>query len=158
MAGKQIHRGPRLDSAPMGFDRNVFVNCPFDDDYLPILRALLFTVTYLGFQPRIALESRDSGQSRIDTITALIRESKYAIHDLSRIKVREVQPKQLIWLRGVRCRSPCGARLGTTGPATLPRIVQGSRSISERATCKSRSSSANDVCTVSQTISRLMSK
>jgi hypothetical protein len=70
----------------MGFDRNVFVNCPFDEEYRALLRPLLFTVIYLGFEPRIALESLDSGRPRIEKIIGLIKESKYAIHDLSRIK------------------------------------------------------------------------
>jgi hypothetical protein len=70
----------------MAFDRNVFVNCPFDDDYLPLLRPLLFCLVYLGFSPRIALESLDSGRPRFDKIVSLVRESKYAIHDLSRLQ------------------------------------------------------------------------
>lgn len=70
----------------MSFERNVFVNCPFDDKYLPLLRPLLFTIIHLGLSPRIALEDLDSGQPRIQKILALITESKYAIHDLSRIK------------------------------------------------------------------------
>lgn len=73
----------------MAFNRNVFINCPFDDGYQPLLRPLLFTVYYLGFQPRIALESRDSGRPRIDRIVQIIHESKYAIHDLSRIRATE---------------------------------------------------------------------
>lgn len=40
----------------MGFESNVFINCPFDDEYKPLLRALLFSVIDLGFEPRIALE------------------------------------------------------------------------------------------------------
>jgi len=70
----------------MTFEKNVFVNCPFDDKYLPLLRPLLFTITYLGFRPRIALESLDSGEARIRKIVSLIEESKYAIHDLSRLR------------------------------------------------------------------------
>lgn len=69
----------------MGFERNVFVNCPYDEGYRLILEPVLFTISYLGFEPRIALESRDSGQPRIEKIRSLIRESKYSIHDLSRI-------------------------------------------------------------------------
>jgi hypothetical protein len=72
----------------MAFDRNVFINCPFDDGYMPLLRPLLFTVYCLGFQPRIALESRDSGRPRIDKIVELVHESRYAIHDLSRIQAK----------------------------------------------------------------------
>jgi hypothetical protein len=70
----------------MGFDRNVFVNCPFDDDYKPLLQPLLFTIFYLGLNPRIALESLDSGRPRFEKIVALIRESRYGIHDLSRLQ------------------------------------------------------------------------
>ena len=70
----------------MGFERNVFINCPFDDDYMPLLRPLLFSVYALGFEPRIALERFDSGRPRIDKIVALISASKFAIHDLSRIR------------------------------------------------------------------------
>ena len=70
----------------MPFDRNVFVNCPLDDRYLPLLRPLLFTIIYLELNPRIALERLDSGEPRISKIISLIRESKYAIHDLSRLK------------------------------------------------------------------------
>src|SRR2546423_1738443 len=68
------------------FEHNVFINCPFDREYYSLLRPLLFTITYLGFNPRIALESSDSGEMRIEKICALIKSSKYSIHDLSRLK------------------------------------------------------------------------
>lgn len=74
----------------MDFDNNVFINCPFDEEFYPLLRPLLFTVIYMGLNPRIALESLDSGLPRIQKILTLINESKYAIHDLSRIKARRV--------------------------------------------------------------------
>jgi hypothetical protein len=70
----------------MAFNTNVLVNCPFDRKYLPLLRPLLFTIIYLGFKPRIALESLDSGEARIRKIITLIENSKFAIHDLSRLK------------------------------------------------------------------------
>ncbi|MFL6236225.1 MAG: hypothetical protein ACJ76N_24045 [Thermoanaerobaculia bacterium] len=38
------------------FEKNVFINCPFDDGYRPLLRPLLFTILHLGFNPKIALE------------------------------------------------------------------------------------------------------
>jgi hypothetical protein len=68
------------------FDKNVFVNCPFDSEYIPLLRPLLFTILYLGFEPRIALESSDSGFPRLEKLLNLIAESKYSIHDLSRMQ------------------------------------------------------------------------
>ena len=72
----------------MEFERNVFVNCPFDDEYMGLLRPLLFTVIYLGYKPRIALEALDSGSPRVEKIAKLVRESKYGIHDLSRLKAK----------------------------------------------------------------------
>ena len=68
----------------MSYERNVFVNCPFDEQDVPLLRPLLFTIIYLGLSPRISLESADSGEVRLEKIVRLIRESKYSIHDLSR--------------------------------------------------------------------------
>lgn len=70
----------------MAFEQDVFVNCPFDDDFLPLLRPILFTIIYLGFTPRIALERLDSGEVRLAKIISFIQESKYGIHDLSRLK------------------------------------------------------------------------
>lgn len=69
-----------------GYESNVFINCPFDDKYLALLRPLLFTVVYLGYRPRIATERSDSGENRLDKICELIRQSKFSIHDLSRLK------------------------------------------------------------------------
>ncbi len=74
----------------MGFNENVFINCPFDEAFFPLLRPLLFTVIYVGLNPRISLESMDSGKPRIQKIVSLIEESKYGIHDLSRIKAEKV--------------------------------------------------------------------
>lgn len=73
----------------MAFEDNVFVNCPFDEKYYPLLRPLLFTVIYLGFTPRLALERADSGEARIEKILELISDSKYGIHDLSRIQAEK---------------------------------------------------------------------
>jgi hypothetical protein len=68
------------------FERSVFINCPFDDDFAPILQAIAFCVTDLGFSPRLAPENGDNAASRLDRILTLIRESKYSIHDISRCK------------------------------------------------------------------------
>jgi len=73
----------------VNFTRNVFVNCPFDNAYLPLLRPLLFTVIYLGLKPRIAFESLDSGKPRIDKIVKMIKASRLAIHDLSRCQAEK---------------------------------------------------------------------
>jgi len=74
----------------LAFEKKVFVNGPFDNDFYPLLRPLLFTVIYLGLKPRIALEESDSGRLRIEKIIRLISESQFAIHDLSRIEAKSV--------------------------------------------------------------------
>jgi hypothetical protein len=61
-------------------------DCPFDPEYFPLLRPLLFTIVYLGYSPRIASERSDSGENRLTKICELISESKFGIHDLSRLK------------------------------------------------------------------------
>ena len=69
------------------YGRNVFVNCPFDKEYEEIFRAILFTVHRCGFVLRCAKEFEDSGSIRIKNIIRLIDESKFAIHDLSRVNI-----------------------------------------------------------------------
>lgn len=66
--------------------KNVFINCPYDRSYRPILLPILFTVKFLGFNPRLAMESSDSGSMRINKILGLIKNCPYAIHDLSRLR------------------------------------------------------------------------
>lgn len=73
---------------PVAFENSVFINCPFDPEYKPLLNALLFTLIKFGFIPRIALESSDSGVLRITKILEMIKESKYSIHDLSRLQAK----------------------------------------------------------------------
>lgn len=67
------------------FHKNVFVNCPFDDNFRQLLLGVVFTIKYFGFIPRLSLQRADSSENRIDKITGLIKESKYGIHDLSRL-------------------------------------------------------------------------
>ena len=68
------------------FDQSVFINCPFDSEFHPILRTLIFTIKKIGFIPRISLERNDSGEVRLHKIKELIESSKFGIHDLSRSK------------------------------------------------------------------------
>lgn len=72
------------------FEHQVFINCPFDSDYLQLLKPLLFSVRRLGFFPRIASERLNSGEVRLEKIKELVESSKYSIHDLSRSKASKV--------------------------------------------------------------------
>lgn len=75
--------------ADEGFAQNVFVNCPFDADYEPILQAILFCIVRFGLRPRIATERANAGEARLDKIIELIESSRYSIHDLSRCQARQ---------------------------------------------------------------------
>lgn len=67
------------------FQKGVFINCPFDTEYRQLLLSGIFTVKYLGFVPKLSLQSSDSGTTRLANIVTLIEGSKFGIHDLSRI-------------------------------------------------------------------------
>jgi len=69
------------------YRQNIFVNCPFDDDYWPLLHAAIFCIFDCGYLPRSALEKSDSGQSRIDKIYDLVATSKLGLHDISRTEL-----------------------------------------------------------------------
>ena len=71
----------------VNYQRNVFINCPFDSQYDGLLNAVNFTVQKCGFLLRCAKEFEGSSNIRISNIIRLINESKYAIHDLSRVTV-----------------------------------------------------------------------
>lgn len=81
---------PRRKPAP---SQSVFINCPFDDDYRPILRAIVFTVISSGYHPRCALDSTDGAEIRIAKIAGLIGECDWGIHDLSRVEVVDGVPR-----------------------------------------------------------------
>ena len=69
-----------------GYSRNIFINCPYDKRFVPMLKAMMFTVILCGYEPRLASEKSDSLELRLNKIRNLIRQSKYTIHDLSRMK------------------------------------------------------------------------
>lgn len=70
------------------YDKNVFINCPFDAEYDPILQSILFCILYLGFEPRIASTQNNSAENRLANIVDLIKSAKLSIHDLSRCEAK----------------------------------------------------------------------
>lgn len=70
--------------ATINYSNNVFINCPFDDEYLELRNALIFTIFDCGFIPRCALEEDNGGNIRFEKIKKIIKESQFGIHDLSR--------------------------------------------------------------------------
>lgn len=76
----------------MGFENNIFINCPFDKSYIDdILKPILYVFVKNGLSPRLSLEVSDSGQVRLQKITEIIKSCKYSIHDLSIVKSKKAK-------------------------------------------------------------------
>jgi hypothetical protein len=71
------------------YSRNVFLNCPFDDEYQQMFYAMIFTIYNCGYFPRCAMEIEDGGETRISKIFNIISECKFGIHDISRTELSE---------------------------------------------------------------------
>ena len=67
--------------------RDVFINCPFSDDYREHFRAIVFTVIRSGFTPRCARERDDAGEVRYEKICRIIGECAFGIHDISKTEL-----------------------------------------------------------------------
>ncbi len=71
------------------YNDNVFINCPFDDNYIPLLNAMVFTIYDCGFIAKCALEADDTSEVWIEKIYNLIANSRYGIHDISYAQLDE---------------------------------------------------------------------
>ena len=78
-----------VDVIMSGHQKDIFVNCPFDVEYAPMLEALLFVIYVCGFKPRCALEKSNSAKVRIDKIYSIIEECPFGVHDISRTELNE---------------------------------------------------------------------
>lgn len=68
-------------------DKNVFINCPFDIEYIPILQSISFALLFLGYIPRCSLEASEPGlYVRLNQIIKIISECRFGIHDISRVE------------------------------------------------------------------------
>src|SRR4051794_260570 len=70
--------------------RDVFINCPFDDDFAAGFRALVFGVIACGFRARCAREMDDGTETRIDKLYRIIEQCRFGLHDLSRTELDSV--------------------------------------------------------------------
>ena len=106
----------------MSFEKNVFINCPFDPAYAALLRPIVFTVLWFGLEPRLASERLNSAEPRIAKIVELIRAAKFGIHDLSRIQAME--KGDLFRLNmPLELGIDLGSRLFGNGPLTGKRVL-----------------------------------
>jgi hypothetical protein len=78
------NRRPAIGRPAATYAGDVFINCPFDEDYRPIRDALTFAVFACRLRPRCALEANNGAMTRIDKIVELIRDCRWGIHDISR--------------------------------------------------------------------------
>ncbi len=76
---------PSATATGVAHARAVFVNCPFDSAFEPSMDAIIFTIVCCGFEPRSALETDRTSESRMTRIVNALRGSHLSIHDLSRI-------------------------------------------------------------------------
>src|SRR5215469_15133347 len=72
---------------PLDYNQNVFINCPFDEKYKSLFRAIVFAVYDCGFVSRCALEEDDGSQIRLQKIYDIIASCRLGIHDLSRVQL-----------------------------------------------------------------------
>ncbi len=66
------------------YNDQVFINCPFDGQYVNLFRGCIFTILDAGFVPRCSLEVDDATQFRLAAIIEIIQDCRYGVHDLSR--------------------------------------------------------------------------
>jgi hypothetical protein len=71
---------------------SVFLNVPYDAKFENLFLAYIVGISAFGFTPRATLEI-PFGQRRLDRILSLIRQSRYSIHDLSRVQLDRNAPR-----------------------------------------------------------------
>jgi hypothetical protein len=79
-------------SKPKADPGSVFLNIPYDAAFQNLLLAYIAAISAFGFAPRATLEI-PFGQRRLDRILILIRQSRYSIHDLSRVQLDRNSPR-----------------------------------------------------------------
>jgi hypothetical protein len=90
MATRKPARQIRNARKPKGA-AEVFLNLPYDPAFENLLLAYIAAISAFGFTPRATLEI-PSNRPRLDRILALIQQSEYSIHDLSRVELDRTAP------------------------------------------------------------------
>lgn len=103
MAPKPIKKHPA--AKPRVDKDSVFLNIPYDPAFEKLFLAYVAGVSAFGFTPRATLEI-PFGERRLDRILALIRQSRYSVHDLSRVQLDRKAPRTPRFTPGL-CASPC---------------------------------------------------
>lgn len=69
------------------YTEQVFINCPFDEEYRPLFQALVFAISACGMVARSALEVDNGAEVRIEKIVRIIGECCHSVHDISRVEL-----------------------------------------------------------------------
>ncbi len=72
-----------------GHDLDVFINCPFDEEFKRLFEAIHFTIAACGYTARCALEEDDGADIRFNKLVRMISECPKSVHDLSRTELSE---------------------------------------------------------------------
>ena len=63
-------------------NKNVFINCPYDNEYRPLMHILIYMVCKFDHKPKLAGMYADA-DDRMTKILKMIKESEIGIHDIS---------------------------------------------------------------------------
>ena len=89
---RKLVKERRRAATPRVREEDVFLNVPYDAEFENLLLAYIAGISAFGFAPRATLEI-PFGQRRLDRILSLIRQSRYSIHDLSRVQLDRNAPR-----------------------------------------------------------------
>lgn len=67
----------------------VFVNCPYDRDYLDLFKITVFTLHACGFGIKLACDDFESGENRLERLKRMMSTSSYHFHDISRLRKKD---------------------------------------------------------------------
>lgn len=87
-------RGLLRPDAPIPRGSSVFLNIPYDDNFVDLYLAYIAGMAAFGLVPRSAIEI-PGGKLRLDRIFALIQLCHGSLHDLSRVEARFNMPFEL---------------------------------------------------------------
>ncbi len=79
---------PKTETA---LNLNVFLNVPYDGEFVSLFLAYIAGLVALGLEPRTSLEIA-GGAARLDKITELIGSCSQSVHDLSRVELDLTDP------------------------------------------------------------------
>ncbi|RLF41817.1 MAG: hypothetical protein DRN18_03295 [Thermoplasmata archaeon] len=117
------------------YSDNVFINCPFDENYKPIFYAIVFTIHDCGFLPRCALE--ELHEIRLTKIEEIIEECKKRYKDKNR-KFLVMDREEYRYRQFISDISGIDVRAHHNNPQEAVRIVRNwLRDVSRRTTIPS---------------------